>query len=109
MISYNLNKLIKITVVPHKYATWQEWRPERKILGFVIDPEGVYCSVTGNFLGNKIYKDQFLKDGVLYDKPRVVFTFDSNVEREVFVDSVEDAQKLRDEIVKLSSLPFYHT
>lgn len=102
---YNLAHLVRIEVLDISPSIWFKWKPEKVRFGRIIQKEGVYYRLT-NELEYTTVPDYFiLKDGFLYDKPRVILHFESG-EKTYYFDSLDKANVFRDKIIKQSNSIF---
>ncbi|MBU3661204.1 MAG: hypothetical protein FGM14_15130, partial [Flavobacteriales bacterium] len=78
MNKYNLDKLVKVECNNFYPARWYSYEKEKKFLGFVIQKEGIYKKVLGNYLGLEVPKNHTLKNGVLYENPEVILHYQAD-------------------------------
>jgi hypothetical protein len=96
---YNLEKLIKVSIVDKEKSTWYEYRKAVKFLGIQLSPEGFYCTVLGT--AKNIDKSMFLIiDNVLYEKAECILFFENDHRKTFYFDTYEEAKAKADEFTK---------
>jgi hypothetical protein len=93
---YNLEKLIRVKVRDAEEAYWYTHKKEVKFLGIILRKEGIY-----NAFGNRVKEcpeTHFIKDDIVYEKPRVRLTFVNDYVKEYHFDTFEEAKAYRDRI-----------
>lgn len=103
MEKYNLDHLILIESFKSDHDSGYIIRPERKLLGFVIQKAGIYdtawnCRHTDNFLGEKIPNHCYLSESHIWIKPRVSLTYKDGYHKTYYFDTFEEAEKYSDSI-----------
>ena len=73
---FNVNKIIKITLIDKVESKWFSIKREMKILGITIQKAGIY-DLFGKYRDFSDFSDQFLIiDNVIYEKPCVIICFE---------------------------------
>lgn len=101
MNKYNLDKLVKVECndfYPSRYYTYRE---AVKILGFVIQKEGIYSSVFDRYVGPDVPKYHTLIDGKVYENAEVILHYEAGHAKVYYFNSFSEAIKFSDEITAL--------
>lgn len=87
----NLKFLVTVTVFDYQKDNWYEWRDEQKVLGFIWQRAGVYCSVTGGI--KKLPENRVVKDDGIFVMPRCVLQYVNGNHESYYFDTVEEAEE----------------
>jgi hypothetical protein len=86
---YNLDKLVKVSLFDFQESN-------RLKFGRVTSEEdGIYCKFSGKFY-KEAPKNTSLKNGVVYNNPKVVFRFEGGFSKTLYFDNLQTAEDFVD-------------
>lgn len=85
---YNMRKLIRVSVRDTSAENWYRWQKEIKILGFRLQKEGVVDPYGGEV---ELPSYCFVKEGVVYEKPYVMWYFQEDYKVKQHFDTYNEA------------------
>ena len=102
MNKYNLDKLVKVKVSDFYPCIWYRYFEEVKKKYFWSEhiKAGVYNVFLGNTYVGKAPSYCVVKEGNVYEKPKVTLNFDSDVETIKYFDTLDEAKTFSDELTK---------
>jgi len=103
MNKYNLDKLVKVSLLDFRKSGWYSYKTEKRFLGFITRKAGIYEL---SFLGDKdplmeIPKDHVFEDGIVYIKPSVVLHYQADHSKEYFFETFKDAMFFSEQITSV--------
>lgn len=93
MIKYNLDKLIRVKLCDFTPHVWYQWLDEKKFLGLTIRKAGVYDKFGHYYEGTNAPENCVIKDGEVFEKPCVILTYVSDIQKVYYFDSFKEAEE----------------
>lgn len=112
--TYNINKLIKVSLEEEKRDFRYTVRKEKKFLGFVTQKAGVYKDYTMGSGSYLVEQDEYfnmeyiIKDGLVFRKAHLKYIFEEDFIHYSYHNSFENARGAYDKFVadmKETSIP----
>jgi hypothetical protein len=96
---YNLEKLIRIHAFDKTESYWYYFQPKIVWFGIEIRKEGIRERLNPNIIQIKDIPNHFIIDGIVYEKPEVVLTFQGNIKLRLYFDTIKEANEKMEGIV----------
>lgn len=98
MTKYNLDKLIRVKLCGFTPHSWYQWLDEKKFLGLTIRRAGVYDKFGHYYEGIDALENCVIKDGEVFEKPCVILTYVSEIQKVYYFGSFEEADEFANKI-----------
>lgn len=101
-IKYNLDQVVKIHLLPSQKTKKFKFKKAKKNL-FVNQKEGFYDRYNAMVDMDKLKAYYFIdENNIVYTRPRCIITFSNNEVLTYYTDTIEEAEKVGDEIIEKS-------
>lgn len=103
MDKYNIDKLVKVQYKDFERSRYYTYVKQKRFLSFVIQKEGIYINVWGDYIGLNVPQDHTLKDCVIYENPKVILYYQGDYSKTYYFNSFIEAKKFSDEITSIGT------
>ena len=104
MNKYNLDKLVKVAVRDFNQSMWYEYQTEKRFLGVRIRKAGFTEFALFRHSGevfDEVPENHILKDGIVYQKPKVILHYVAEHYKEYYFESLSEAKQFSDKITSV--------
>lgn len=89
---FNPDKIIKAILVDKVESEWYKVKKEIKLFGITIRKCEIYDFLKNICDENEVYKKHILIDGIIYEKPKVIIYFDSNISKTFYLNDYQEGR-----------------
>lgn len=100
MRKHNLDKLIVVEVCDASRNDWREYKKQIKFLGIVLRREGIYSSITSEYISLHAPKDNKIINNELILNPHCILYFENGFKKIIYFDTYLEAQQYQKDIIK---------